>query len=156
MLRNNITPNFGASNEAEIWTKEKIRVMQFYQIEMLLMEAEIKQDYAGVVTACRVYLRLLMEPMVEENNDKENNKKTKSYGIHTKEFQTLRDELIEIEDRLVELQRRNTDPATQQNNKNETTELIRKIKNYEDKLFFLNTKLGLNYKRKDVYEAWKD
>jgi len=156
MRTTNITPGFGSGNESEIWTKEKIRLMQFYQVEMLIMEAEIKQDYIGVVNACRVYLRLLMEPMIEDKIDEETNKKTKSYGIDTNEFKKLRDELIEIEDRLTELQKRNTDPATQINNKNETTELIRRIKTYEDKLFFLNTKLGINYKRKDVFEAWKD
>lgn len=152
----NITPGFGNGSDAEIWTKEKSRLIQFHQIENHIMENEIKGDYLAVVNSCRIYLRLLMELMVEDQTDPETSRKKKVYGTQTKKFKEMKEKLDELENRLRTISRKSTDPSIRSNNQADAEKLTKDIKDYEDELFFINTELGTNYRRRDIYESWKD
>lgn len=151
-----ITPGFGNGNEAEFWTKEKLRGIQFTQIENYIMDNEVKNDYLAVLASCRIYLRLLMELMVEDQTDPETGKRKKVYGLNTRRFKDMKNKMELLEDRLRSVARKNTDPGVQSNNETEKEILMRDIKSFIDDLFFINTELGTNYRRKDVYEAWKE
>jgi hypothetical protein len=136
------------SDTPENWTREQERNHLFTQLETEMIRQEVGQNYLQAVRAARQILRLQMELMIEKTEI--DGKKYVLIGNETNMYKEIKKKFDEIEEKILNNQSmRTVDPLAKINNQQEYLELIREIRNLFDELFTNNTRLGLNYKKKD-------
>jgi len=145
--------NTSYSEASDIWTREKSRLYQFYELENMVMEAEINQDFPKAMRVSRAILRLQMEVMSEPDPT---NKRRKIKGVDTEMFKELKSSLDDFEERWLQVTRRSSDPAARATADEDQRLLVNEFRSFLDRLFFMNTVLGLNYKQTNIDEDWAE
>jgi len=143
-------------NDGEPWSREIQRQFQITTLENKSMESEKEQDYYSVLQISRLILRLQMELMKETSIDPTTGKKKTLYGTETMQFKRMKERIKELQNRLVEAKNKSNDPSERYNRTKEVETLVDEIKDLMDDLMANNSQLGLNYKKNDVFEAWKE
>lgn len=137
------------SDTPDNWTREQERNKLFTELESEMIRQEVAQNYLQAVRAAKEILRLQMELMIEKTRNAEG-ELVVLIGNQTTMHKTLKKKFEEIEEKILNNKTlRSADPLAKINNHQEYLELTREIENLFDELFTNNTRLGINYRKKD-------